>query len=83
MKTKRMSRRIIEQATRERVREVLAAELNTLADFTYSVTRKSIDLTDKKGKRQVVVSGFSDYRDWAIVELEVKRIYKRLTGNEL
>ena len=74
-----MNRKTIERATRERIREVLEAELSTLADFMYSVTRKSIDLT-VKGKREVIVHGFSPHRDWAIVELEAAKVYKRLTG---
>lgn len=74
-----MNRKTIEKATRERIREVLEAELSTLADFTYSVTRKSIDLTTK-GKRKTIVCGTSGMREWVIVELEVARQYKRLTG---
>lgn len=74
-----MNRKTIERATRERIREVLEAELSTLADFTYSVVRKSIDLTTK-GKRETIVHGFSPHRDWAIVELEIAKVYKRLTG---
>ena len=71
-----MNKRTIQKATRQRVREVLAAELSTLADFTYSVTRKSVDLGN-----EIVVHGFSPHEHWAIVEAEVAKIYKRLTGN--
>lgn len=76
-----MNKRTIQRATRQRVREVLEAELSTLADFMYSVTRKSVDLTTGN-KRETIVHGFSPGEHWDIVEAEAARIYKRLTGKD-
>lgn len=71
------SRRIIERATRQRIKEILQDEFS-LEEFLRLVTRKSIDLT-VSGKREIIVCGSSHLSEWDIVEAEAAKIYKRIT----
>lgn len=72
-----MNRKAIERATREQIREVLKEKLSSLEDFMYAVTRKGIG---PNSKNQMIVSFFSSQEHWDVVDAEIVKVYKRLTG---
>ena len=73
-----MNRRLIQRATRDRIREVLEQELVDRNNFSRLVTRKSIDLRGLSGSRTVMVHGFSPPEEWDEVEKEVKKFWRKL-----